>query len=52
MIKKYNCPDCGADMAYNPTTGLLACGHCGHSEAIAPDSPEEIQQAEAAYMES
>ena len=51
MIKKYNCTDCGADMAYNPTTGLLACGHCGHSEAIATNSPEEIQQAEAAYME-
>lgn len=37
MIKKYNCPGCGADMAYDPALNKLSCSHCGFSEPVMPD---------------
>ena len=45
MIKKYNCPGCGADMAYDPATEKLLCSHCGHSEEIVKDSEEDLAAA-------
>ena len=31
---RFPCPVCGSDMGYAPGTSELACGHCGHREAI------------------
>ena len=43
---RFSCPVCGSDMHFAPGTMELACGHCGHHEAIAPlrdpDATREI----------
>ncbi|MFT6531582.1 MAG: DNA-directed RNA polymerase subunit RPC12/RpoP [Limimaricola cinnabarinus] len=43
---RFPCPVCGSDMHFAPGTMELACGHCGHHEAIAPlrdpDATREI----------
>ena len=30
MARTYPCPDCGAPLAYDPESGQMLCGHCGH----------------------
>ncbi|MGS4944583.1 primosomal protein N' (replication factor Y) - superfamily II helicase [Meridianimarinicoccus sp. RP-17] len=36
----FPCPACGADLRFDPATGGLRCGHCGHDEVLgAPSSP-------------
>lgn len=45
MIKKYNCPGCGADMSYDPLSGMLSCSHCGYQEEVRPDSEEDLKSA-------
>lgn len=42
MVKKYNCPGCGADMAYDPVADTLFCSHCSHSERIVPDDDDSL----------
>lgn len=34
MVVQYKCPQCGADMAFNSTTGMLHCDSCGNSMRI------------------
>ena len=31
---QYKCPNCGADMAFDSTTGMLRCASCGRTENI------------------
>ena len=42
MIVQYKCPNCGADMTFNSTTGMLHCDSCGHDDAI-----ENIDQSDS-----
>lgn len=58
MVKKYNCPGCGADMAYDPALGKLSCSHCGYAEEVtggiedwAAKSPESSGQAAEPALE-
>lgn len=34
MVVQYKCPNCGADMAFDSTTGMLHCDSCGTNENI------------------
>lgn len=34
MVVQYKCPNCGADMAFDSTTGMLHCDSCGRDENI------------------
>lgn len=34
MVIQYKCPDCGANMVFDSTTGKLHCNSCNHEEAI------------------
>lgn len=34
MVVQYKCPDCGADMAFDSTTGMLHCDSCGKNMNI------------------
>lgn len=34
MVVQYKCPNCGADMAFNSTTGMLHCDSCGRDDNI------------------
>lgn len=34
MVVQYKCPNCGADMAFDSTTGMLHCDSCGRNENI------------------
>jgi len=34
MVVQYKCPNCGADMAFDSTTGMLRCGSCGRTDNI------------------
>lgn len=44
MVIQYKCPNCGADMEYDSTSGMLHCDSCGRNENIdhmpIPDVPE------------
>ncbi len=33
-VKKFECPQCGADTKYNVSTGGVACEHCGYVKAV------------------
>lgn len=43
---RWPCPNCGAAMNFDPRSGLLLCGHCGHSEAL----PEAAPTAQAGAL--
>lgn len=43
MVKKYSCPGCGADMAYDPAAQKLACSHCGYSEEIVCGTEDALE---------
>jgi DNA-directed RNA polymerase subunit RPC12/RpoP len=34
MVVQYKCPNCGADMAFDSTTGMLHCDSCGRNDNI------------------
>ncbi|TWH56083.1 hypothetical protein DesLBE_0270 [Desulfitobacterium sp. LBE] len=34
MVVHYKCPNCGADMAFNSTSGMLHCDSCGTDQSI------------------
>ncbi len=34
MVVQYKCPNCGADMAYDSTSGMLHCDSCGRNDRI------------------
>ncbi len=34
MVVQYKCPNCGADMAYDSSTGMLHCESCGRDDNI------------------
>lgn len=34
MVTHYKCPNCGADMEFDPGSGMLKCGSCRHEESI------------------
>ncbi len=40
MVIQYKCPDCGADMTFDSTTGKLHCDSCGHEEQIEATSQD------------
>ncbi|MEK6283656.1 MAG: TFIIB-type zinc ribbon-containing protein [Acidobacteriota bacterium] len=42
-IQRYPCPECGADLLYEPSDGFLSCPYCGHKEAI-PTSAEQVEE--------
>jgi ribosomal protein S27E len=42
-IKRFPCPNCGAELLFNPETGQLKCEYCGWQDTI-PQSAEEIQE--------
>lgn len=50
MVLQYKCPDCGADMAFDSTSGMLSCSSCGRKDNIENypkstfSSDEEFQQ--------
>lgn len=43
MVVQYKCPNCGADMAFDSSTGMLHCDSCGHDDAI-----ENLNKADSA----
>lgn len=45
MVKKYSCPGCGADMAYDPALDRLSCSHCGFNAPIESDVNEDAGEA-------
>jgi DNA-directed RNA polymerase subunit RPC12/RpoP len=34
MVLQHKCPDCGSDMIFDTTSGMLACPSCGHKDNI------------------
>jgi DNA-directed RNA polymerase subunit RPC12/RpoP/ribosomal protein L37AE/L43A len=36
-VNRFLCPNCGANMVFDPKFGKLACGFCGHSVAVVAD---------------
>ena len=42
MILSYSCPNCGADMSFDPKLGKLYCKHCEHNEEVRPDDDKYI----------
>lgn len=34
MVIQYKCPNCGADMAFDSTSGMLHCGSCGRKDSV------------------
>ena len=30
-VEQHNCPNCGASLQYDPSSGKLVCEHCGSS---------------------
>ena len=46
MIFNYNCPQCGADLVYDPEVGKMLCHHCGYTEAVA-EKEEVLKPQEA-----
>lgn len=55
MVIQYKCPNCGADMVFDATTGMLHCDSCDLEENIEnmpkpeeqPDSTENTMSSEA-----
>ncbi len=45
MVVQYKCPDCGADMAFDSTTGTLHCHSCGRSDSV-EDMPRQENTGE------
>lgn len=45
------CPDCGATMDFDPTTGGLYCSYCGHREEISAENEKGESQAEELDLE-
>lgn len=52
MVIQYKCPDCGADMSFNSTTGKLHCDSCGHDEEIEGYKSEEFEPFEEQFHSS
>lgn len=44
MVVQYKCPNCGADMEFDSTTGKLKCESCGRTEDIEQMSKGESTQ--------
>lgn len=47
---RFPCPECGANMRFDPGKDQLICDHCGHSEAIGheeAEAPTELDFREA-----
>lgn len=42
MVIQHKCPSCGADLVFNPKTGMLNCESCGFEENI-----ENMKQSQA-----
>ena len=36
---RFPCPQCGADLRFNPGEGRLVCDHCGYAEPVSPAGP-------------
>lgn len=34
MVIQYKCPNCGADMAFDSTSGMLHCGSCQRNDSV------------------
>ena len=45
MIIQYKCPNCGADMEFDSTSGMLSCPSCGRKDNIESFSEENIKAA-------
>ena len=53
-VIQYKCPDCGADMVFDSTYGMLSCPSCGlfrEVESMQPPHSEEVQKTLAAEGE-
>src|ERR1700688_4271756 len=49
-VERFRCPQCSADMEFDPGSGGMKCRFCGHTEAIASPTalmPERHPLAEA-----
>ncbi len=46
MVIQYKCPNCGADMVYDSTSGMLHCDSCGRNDSI-----ESFQKPDSDYNE-
>lgn len=44
MILQYKCPGCGADMVFDPKTGLLTCDSCGLTQQIEQMKKPDLQE--------
>jgi DNA-directed RNA polymerase subunit RPC12/RpoP len=38
--KLFPCPNCGAKVEYDPSSGALKCPYCGHTTAVAEAAPD------------
>ncbi len=43
--RDFQCPNCGAGMAYDPARSALACASCGHARLLPPPSSDAQAQA-------
>ncbi len=47
---RFPCPTCGSDLRFDPDSGVLKCGHCGHEEAI-PEARGPIPELDLRAVE-
>lgn len=47
MVVQYKCPDCGADMVFDSTTGMLHCDSCGKNMNIEEMSGSRTEKEES-----
>ncbi|MCM3905855.1 MAG: TFIIB-type zinc finger domain-containing protein [Pyrinomonadaceae bacterium] len=50
-IHTYPCPDCGADLLYEPSDGFLSCPHCGHRQAITTSAEQVEERSYEQYLQ-
>lgn len=46
MVYQYKCPDCGADMAYDASSGMLQCESCGRRDSVEQYGKEQKENKE------
>lgn len=49
MVIHYKCPNCGADMAFDSSSGMLRCASCGRMDKIEKMAGEDDTPSDADY---
>lgn len=43
-VRKYPCPQCGADVAWHPGTSRLRCDYCGFARDVPPSEDDAVRE--------